>query len=777
MGLFSTKIRTDVSSVVYNLAGDENLRPNFLSSTIVGNVLRGNGNLSQSLISSHMQGSGIQQRRYFNWAKNNYTLGMPSGVITGSQSVDTAIVNSGISSLISINSNETVKVTRAVIDDADVAYWAEAWIVENYPLLGEDEWTAFYNKTDQTVKVVISVEGEQINEQSFAAPADLLWGIDRTIGRKILFVLYSVLSQENLTSDVTESDPVLLTYRMGSGNLVLDALAKTEEEISEFFPAIPLRIDNLSITDSSLESTYTIARKAFKKLTGKNIDILLDSIEDNDKIDDIDFAYMVHGVCLNVLDNACRGYLYKFFQTLLESQQSDESDYLNYAASQIAVSNSVEQWEQWTVAHDRGAVYAPKRNTAQPETQLVSAEPTTNELKVHSVDMPDFDFRIRWDYIKETQHVGNGKTFDGDLTRGKLGHGEYWFHTADDFVTSVRTLNPAGERDITNPYRWVNQERSRIFLFYQHSKLRYSRLEIVGLEHRNYVYNGQAVTITAKEALADEDESGFLVPMHYPTLREMGLVNSTQMTTANTFIVFNSYTLVKIRWYQRGFFKIILIIASVAISVLFPPLGGLGAASGILGTNLAVGAALGIASATVGAIVGAVVNGIAAMILSNLIMKYSADIFGDKLGAIIGTIVSFVAMTYGSAYGATGSFDVDWGNLMRAENFINLSSSVSKAYTGWLNADTASIYASATDVQEKYKDEMEEIEKLSEQILGMTNQSIDPMIFTDSNDFFGESSETFINRTLLTGSDIADLTHSLIENFSEVSLELPHQMM
>ena len=175
------------------------------------------------------------------------------------------------------------------------------------------------------------------------------------------------------------------------------------------------------------------------------------------------------------------------------------------------------------------------------------------------------------------------------------------------------------------------------------------------------------------------------------------------------------------------------------------------------------------------AIAGAVVNAIAGMIVSQLITKASVAIFGEKFGAIIGTIASFVAFQYGTQYASTGNFDVDWSALMRSENLIRLTSTVSSAYTQWLNVDTMDIYANMGTLEEEYVDEMAEIAKMSDEILGMTSGLIDPMMFTDTetDEHLGESRSTFLNRTLLTGSDIAELTHVLIERFSDISLELP----
>ena len=70
--------------------------------------------------------------------------------------------------------------------------------------------------------------------------------------------------------------------------------------------------------------------------------------------------------------------------------------------------------------------------------------------------------------------------------------------------------------------------------------------------------------ISAKEALEDVEESGFIIPLHEGVYRAMGLKDSTQMATACSFMVFNCYQVVKKKWYQTGIFKIILVVILIS---------------------------------------------------------------------------------------------------------------------------------------------------------------------------------------------------------------------
>ena len=110
---------------------------------------------------------------------------------------------------------------------------------------------------------------------------------------------------------------------------------------------------------------------------------------------------------------------------------------------------------------------------------------------------------------------------------------------------------------------------------------------------------------------------------------------------------------------------------------------------------------------------------------------------------------------------------------MQAQNIQSITNSVSNAYTKWLQVDTNMMMTELTNVQENYSEEMEKISEMTDELLGMTDGVIDPMMFTDASEYFGESQDAFLSRTLLTGDDIVELTHAMIDNFTEISLELP----
>ena len=254
---------------------------------------------------------------------------------------------------------------------------------------------------------------------------------------------------------------------------------------------------------------------------------------------------------------------------------------------------------------------------------------------------------------------------------------------------------------------------------------------------------------------------------------ELPLIQATQLAVSSRLIVFNCYKIVKIRWYQKGIFKfLIAIVISIVTAFVFP------GAAGLLGPALSVGSALGF-TGTMAIIMGAAVNAIAGMILTTIIQKGAVLLLGEKWGAVLGSILPSFA-SYVSSFANTGKFYVDWGAMFRADNLLSCDLS-SDMVTKWAQGEISEIQGDITKAGADYKAKSAEIQKKTLDLLGYGGGMIDPLIFTEitsgSSAFMAESSGAFLSRTLMTGSDIVDLSMSIIEDFSDLSLQLPDAFM
>ena len=161
-----------------------------------------------------------------------------------------------------------------------------------------------------------------------------------------------------------------------------------------------------------------------------------------------------------------------------------------------------------------------------------------------------------------------------------------------------------------------------------------------------------------------------------------------------------------------------------------------------------------------------VANAIAAMILISIITKVSTSLFGDKLGFIIAAIASMVAMNVGTALSTGTSLSSLAGEMMNAQNIMQLTSSVGNGISQYINASTAATIQKAESVMQQYNTDMMAINKQYEEMFGTAGQGvIDPMQFVSM-----ESMDSFLSRTLMTGSDIADMSLNMIGSYSDMTL-------
>ncbi|CBX87995.1 N4 gp53-like protein [Roseovarius Plymouth podovirus 1] len=553
-------------------------------------------------------------------------------------------------------------------------------------------------------------------------------------------------------------------YEIGTGNATLDALA-TEADSSgfqEFFPFMPIRIDNVSITEPQYQTEYEATKKAYKRAyQGKKFDDLITSVEDNPSIDDIDFAYLCFGASLNVKENACKKYIYNFMEKMIPFQSGGSGNAMTDLAADVAAYNTalsaLQTWEN-TNWDNTSWFSIPQR----PELPKITRPPiNTIQLKDSTFG---FDYRLSWVHTEISQHVGSYHNDADHVGVDVPTVDDFHLNKGDDFVWQ--------ERDNYNIFdaiiRYKTSRIQKMYIFWQVDSNTYRKMAIWGFVSENYIYKGKAVKITSSQALDDNEESGFLIPLHYPTMSEMNIVDYTQMATANAHILFNSYEVTKQRWYQRGIFKILLVILIIVIAVVVFP-GAFAAGGGILGSNLAVGAALGL-TGTAALVAGVVANYIASIVISEILKVVGTALFGEKWGAIFAAIAGF-------AIGAA----VTGVDMFSAEGLLKLGGAVANGYSGWVQGDINEMNADLEEDGEDYENEMERIQDLIDN-LGGNNLNFNPMFLTNwgrgngrrgNRGYMPETADEYIRRTTMTGTDIVELTHSMVYDYVSVARTLP----
>ena len=715
--MFRSRTRIYVASTVYNLAGAVEDRPNYLRTAMARSVLGGTGaddGMGRSIVKAYMNGPAMDKRRFYRWARENYTLGMPRAQLVNSRSVDSVDVTSEIPA----PDGASVELVGVSIEAADFFFWADRHILENHPDKQDTDWTSDFDEDAEEV----TIQFEDLTLETFSVP-------DFDVDETYAYIYYDLTQGE-------ERERRLFIYKQGEGSELLDGLIENSVEVPEFFPFIPLRIKNRSITHSNYEEIFPKLKEVFKRSTGgENIEELLESIEDNDDIDDVDFCYLVYGVPLNTEEESSQAYIYEFLRGLIPYQNTTETEY-----------------QAWRKAREEDSAFInPSSTTIRLRGQRPSITDILKSFFTGFNASLNYDMRLTWITITEEFGIGKGKE--------DAKPGDYWFENLGDFE-----WNPNASRSF-----FIGRHEN-FALYRQRTEDSYSRLILRGLEHHNYVYGGKSVDIRMSEALDDSDESGFIIPMHYPTLKRLPIKAATQTALGSTLLVFNSYEVVRRRWYQRGIFRFVFsILVAVVLSIAMPGLGG------ILGSNLAVGASMGFAGTTA-LIVGAIANAVAAMVISVVIETVAVEIAGAKLGSIIAAISMFMVFQFAANFHATGSMAINWGDMMKAENLLQLTNSVAQAATRTAHEIIQDIQDDLSDMADDFSEKMDDIEKRTQEILGYSGVVLDPLMLfemQENSELKAESRDTFISRTLLTGSDIAEVSNNMIGDFPRITLELP----
>ena len=720
MGLFSSKTIVSVASSVYNLAGDRDDRPNYAAMSVIGTVLDPKGRkkfVGRELVQAHLRGPSIKQRQFSRWALENFPIGVPTAEIVGGKNINTfdfkPYLGSDLEAVVTVNSQ--------ALEGADFFVWAEKHILETRPADIGTDWLADYDRASGALVI------QYADFSTESVPVPTFDSDERYIYVRYTEAVEVVVPPPDPLPDPpppeeteTVTTSKIFIYQIGSGTVELDVLDETAGSLAEFMPFIPLRLDNKAIDDPTYDEIFGDCAKAYKKLTGKPIEDILTQIADNENIGDVDHCYLQFGVPLNTMDNDSRLYLYEFFKMLTAYQQWSELDYT--------------AWQ-----------------TGKNASGLEGFTPVTNQirLKSNAEVTASYDIRLNWITISESIQPGLGKP------TAKVG--DCWFGE----ITEEEFYDPG----TTNRNSFDNT-----YIYHQTSQTSFRRLTLRGLLFQNFIYGGNAVSIRPQEALDDPEENGFTIPIHYPTLRKVSLKSSTQMAVGNTLLVFNSYQVTKQKWYQRGFFRILLMIAIAVIGAFVFP-----GAIGLLGSNLAVGTTLGF-SGTSALIAGAVVNALAAVALTTVIQMGSTALFGEKLGAIIGAIATFIAFQSIMQFQTTGSWNIDWGQMMRVDNLMKMTDSVAGAVRGLAQAEIGDIREEFAGLTEWYGSETDKIENLTRELLGYSGVTINPLMLTEIMETpfpRAESMDSFLQRTMLNGSDIAEVSFSMIEDFADISLQLP----
>ena len=779
MGLFSKKKKIFVSSSVADLNGS-NHKALFVPSTLVQGAIAGQKQLGKYLMDELFEGQGIKLRRFYTWSvRSGYSnfIGNASSEFYTDIPIDKEKLTNDLTLYLNLAPNQNIQLGDCYIGWYDDEYIAENWIQYSRPdLVGKlftvettltavgtyrvKEYVTYYDnegrpykvkewvtKTNYRQDIKITVQGESpivITKDHYDETKRFFY-LNYTINTTQQTVIPGTPTPEEpnppdtIITEIIDAKDVFEAYQEGSGKPYLDAyFTSGSVTTSSYFPFIPLMHEGKWIVEGGYSpEAYTWAKKAYKKLRGGNsseYNKFVKNLRKSEGIDQCKFVYQQIAIPITTVYQAGLGYIFEFFYNL----------YLNKNISS---------------GNKKGTL------TKDDIKRLIRGEKESIFIKSTS-GLCNFQNRIEWNQM--VHRVKRGTIFDGARRNNysikriiRSIEYEYWETDNETHTSELKT---------------ATKEYKSVMLLHQITSKTYEELEVWDLRYFNVIYGGKAVEYLAYDELdpdlnidktnlkdTDPGDSGFLVPVEYWTFKELGLIRGQDLTSGCMFLVCNSYKVKKVRWYQR-LLKPLMMIFSVILMII-PGTQGLGAA--LIGATSLLQAT--IANLVVGMIVGAIVGTIAAKILTPLLVKMFSAVFGDKIGNIVGNVASMVIQMYAMSY--MSGPQLSWGDLCSSVNMITIATAAINGYTTYLAQAAQNIIDRGTQLINSILQETQEVNKKYDELFG-SNSLISKSALMNAL-YTPESPQMFLNRTLVTGADIANYSINVLLDFPNQTLEIP----
>ena len=775
MGLFSSSTKVYVSSVVYNLNGDDYDPAWFAPSTILTHVLQHTPSLAEDITTGLFAGSGMKYRKFFNWMVNSGyadAVGLATSTYYDTNDVSNEELINAITANLSTSlaENQSIVIDDWYIGEYDEYRFADQWIQQNRP----DLWGTNYEvDTTETIAYRGNINTNTPNKYNYFITITDANGIKLTdikisewisysenvdyidINNRYLYIRYAIRTYDPITFQATHQWFYLI-YGYQTGNLVYDSLFKANVPYERSYaPYIPIRIWNQMVPQIST-TLHDWCKKASRRVfDSKTYDQLLEQIEDNPSIGDIDFTYVHFGVAINTPFQVGKKYIFQFIKNLYEA-----------FGDKANLDNPEDPYNELI---DKDPSYLNRLINNNDKQVWVKSDNSTYNI--------NFDIGIGWDTLTTGTMIGMHSP------SGKVG--EYWF----DRYTRIRTYTVIVEEVGDNGQTHPETRTATIYYTRFNHQVTANRVEyyvVSQLAYSNKVYKSKSVSYRAyDEILKTGDDSGFIFPLRINTFKDISMVDSTDLAQFCGYLIFNCYEKVKQKWYQSGFFAAIVTIIVVIVTVYFtwgsttgPAVAGSTAAtSGMTSAATTIGTSLGL-SGIAATVVGGAILMAASALVTVAITKAVTAVLGDSLfSQILGTVLSTIASVYtGMAltnFAQSGSFMAStatlWGEMCSASGLLKLGIASLNTYNNYLNTSLQEMQQDALKFSQSYEQQLEKINQAYAELFGSTSNA---GLVTNAMLHQFEPMDTFLTRTLLTGSDIAQMSLDMVSNFVDYTLNL-----
>jgi len=515
-----------------------------------------------------------------------------------------------------------------------------------------------------------------------------------------------------------------------------------EVEITEgvSYPVIPIRYENQFISSSNSPEIYSQGKVMLNKV-GIGFDDIVNTLSENEAINDIDHAYVMFGVNAQTEDPVALKYLVDFFTFLSQGDDIDAWDVLygtllgNNAPKHTAidfVKGDIEVPETETVT-----TTVQVEHDGETETLVTTVtNPTSGEIHLieHGLDI-NLTYRSITSVIVSGNIKEDGSAKPGDIIK--------------ELVAVPNTS-----------YFWKGMaylsDGSQLILKEQLTNNAYRHIIVVGLVHSNRIYDDRYVVTSIGNVMGDPYENNLIIPLHYSVVRRMVPTDQSNLCQQAMMLVCTGYDIYKVAWYEQGPAKFVIAAIAVMLTVWS------------LGKSLYGYAALlskeGLAAVALAAMQDALIA---------FAIKIAIDLTVKLVGIELAIIIAVLLIVASGFKGGRALFALLGVVRQTALTMLQLAATIIKSAT-----------ALVTDMLEEIADEydllladheakMQLVEDKQKELFGTLTEAPEYLLYRDSKFYVDMTEpELYYAKKIHTGN-IGTLVLDVIPNYVNTSLSLP----
>lgn len=491
------------------------------------------------------------------------------------------------------------------------------------------------------------------------------------------------------------------SYRIGSGiyPLLDGALSPTFTTAGTYFPNIHFRWNKYSVNANKNSHAYKSTKK-LAKIIGMDLDSITENVNANPDIDKIDHAFMTFAIPANSTDPVDQRYLFDFFDRL----------------------NKIGFGESAVLPDNMNNYRSPGMFGALMRLSFFNMEGR------FAITIQDAAFKmvLSMSDISKTytsESIGPIGTVTGAFSTKTYSY-EYVDNNGDSPTTETAY-------SVIKVHTYKKQVAPGLCAV----------ITVDGLTMKYYVEGGHYVVGSGQQDI-------LLIPLDMEITKKYDAAFKEKLYARSMHFVFCSLVIQKIKWYQTGFFKALIIVVGIVIAVFT---GGAGSA---LSAAMAAGTT-------------AAWTAFALIVLENIIigltvsygLKLVVRALGVKAAAILAVVAVIVAVSNGLIVDTMSLDGVPW-----AKDLLNISTGLMREIGTEFGRMIQELGKAWTAFEEEMKGLFNELKKVNDEMLEVHHFS--PFII------FGEKPDDFYNRTVHAGN-IGVVGIEAIEYYVDNALKLP----